>query len=102
NAAIGAVVAIRICMVALVLIVPIDHVNGAIRPGLEIDDLRPAIVEIYQVRRVMADKTRTAALENVLVDAGAVDIVHEDLAAILGRPIVALVHEQTRVGVSTP
>ena len=47
-----------------------------------------------------ADKARPAPLENIFVDAGAVDVVHEGLAAIFGRPIISLVDEQTRVCMS--
>src|SRR5437763_6326083 len=81
NSAIGPVMAIRVVMMALVLVVPIDHIHRSLGPLLKIDDLRPAIVEIDWVRRMMTDKSRTFPFERVLVDTGAMDVVHESFAA---------------------
>src|SRR5262249_35091366 len=53
DAAVRAVVAVGIVVVALVFVVPIDHVNGAIGAGLEVDDLGPGIVEVDKVGSVM-------------------------------------------------
>ncbi len=48
----------------------------------------------------LADEAAAFALGNVHVDARAVDVVHEELAAIFRREAVALVNEQARVRVA--
>src|SRR4029450_8998644 len=54
--AVGSVMPIGVVGMALVLVIPIDHINAAVGSGFEVDDLRPGIVEIDEVGRVMADE----------------------------------------------
>src|SRR6185369_5461753 len=100
NATVGTVVMVGIGGVALVLVVPIDHVNRAVGPGLQIDDLRPLVIEVDEIGSVMADEAGTLALGNVHVDARAVDVIHEDFSAILLRPTVLLINQESSMGVA--
>ncbi len=94
---VGAVVAVHVVVVALVLVVPIDHEDAAVGPVLEADDLRPEIVGQEEVGGVRADETRTAGLQDVAVDPSPVDVVHEQRALVLGRPGTAQIDHRPRV-----
>src|SRR5262249_13679674 len=50
---------------------------------------------------VMADETRALSLENVVVHALAVDVVHEDRVAIFVRPNATQVDHRAAMGVAT-
>ena len=60
DAAVGAVVAVHVVVVALVLVVPVDHEEAAVGPVLEADDLRPDVVGQQEVGGVRADEARAA------------------------------------------
>ena|ERR1043165_957999 len=100
NSPIGSVVSVWIVVVALVFVVPIDHVNCAVGTGLEIDDLGPAIVKINEVMAVVADKAGALALRDIHVDASAMDVVHEKFAAILLWPIIFLINQHASMGMA--
>ena len=57
NASIAAVVAIFACVMALILVVPIDDIDRAILIVSLVQRLRPAIVEIEEILPVLADKS---------------------------------------------
>ena len=57
---VGAVVAVHVVVMALVLVVPVDHEDAAVGPVLEADDLRPEIVGQQEVGGVRADEARAA------------------------------------------
>ena len=46
-----------IVVVALILVIPIDHINSAILIIEKVEHLRPGIVEVEKVRPMMADIT---------------------------------------------
>src|SRR5436190_22572989 len=46
---IAPVMAVRIIVVALVLVVPINQIDRAVRAGLKVQDLRPFVVEVDEV-----------------------------------------------------
>src|SRR3954462_2615892 len=48
----------------------------------------------------MADEPGTFLLQDIHVDTGTVDVVHVNFAAPFRRKVVALIDEQTRVGVA--
>ena len=84
---------------ALVNVVPIDHVERPIRSLPDVDDLARAIVEIDEVVAVGADESAAFPLGNIGIDALAVDIPHKDLS----RPVPErpLNDRQSCVGVTT-
>ena len=100
NPPIGPIVSRRVVDVALLAVVPVDHVNIAVRARLDADDLRPRVVGDEEVGRVRADEAGALGLQDVAVDPGAVDVIHEERAAVLGRPCVPLVDHRPRVGVA--
>jgi hypothetical protein len=102
DAAVRAVVGIHLVVVALVLVVPVDHVHAAVRPVLEVDDLRPGVVGKQEVRRMRAQETGAARREDVPVDPRAVDVVHEQRSAILRRPGIAEVDHRPGMGMAAP
>ena len=85
DAAVGAVVAVRVAMMAGVGVVPVDHVHLAVGAVLQVEDLRPAIAGQAEIGGPIADVARALGRQQVLVEPLAVDVVHEDLVAIL-RP----------------
>ena len=99
NPPVGAVVDVGVGAVALVEVVPVDEIDAAVRARAEVDHLRPAVVEVEEVRAVMPDEAGAFGLGHVHVDALAVDVPDEDFAAVLGRPVAALVDHQPRVRV---
>ena len=85
----GLLVQLRVGAVALVLVVPVDHVHRAVGAVLEVQHLAPGIVGEQEVRAVRRRVTRSRSLQAIHVRPEAVDVVHEDRAAILRRPAVA-------------
>src|SRR5690606_24208082 len=61
----------------------------------------PTVVREEQILPVPPDVSRSAALENVLVHAIAVDVVHEERVSILGRKRVAEIDHRSAVRVSS-
>ena len=86
--------------VALILVIPINQINRAVRAFLQIHNLRPAIIEADGVRGMMADKARAAAFQHIHVQARAVDVIHQNFSTELGGPVVALINHQARVSVA--
>src|SRR6266851_1808854 len=97
NAAVAAVVAVLAGVVALVLVIPIDDIDRAVLVVELVEGLRPGIVEIQEVLAVMADVAGAAALYDVHVQSLAVDVSHEEFAAILRGPGLAQVTHHARV-----
>ena len=82
-------VQLRVGAVALVLVVPVDHVHRAVGAVLEVQHLAPGIVGEQEVGAVRRRVARSRSLQAVHVRPEAVDVVHEDRVAILRRPAVA-------------
>ena len=89
-----------VAVMALVLVIPVDHEDRAVRAGQQVENLRRAVVEAGEVRAVFPHEAAARALGDVHVDPRAVDVVHENLAAIFRRETVALIDEQARVRVA--
>src|SRR3954447_19905232 len=100
NSSIRSIVPVWIIMVTLVFVIPIDHVNGSIRSLLQVDDLRPTIIEIDEIGRVVANESGTLALGNIHINARAVNVIHEVPATVFGGPIIPLVNHHS--GMSMP
>ncbi len=98
DAAVRAVVAVHVVVVALVLVVPVDHEEAAVGPGLQADDLRPDVVCQQEVRGVRADESRAARNQDIAIEPGAVDVVHEQRAVVLGGPGAAQSRSSRRSG----
>src|SRR5207253_6226958 len=60
----------------------------------------PRVVRHQEVLAVAGDVGRAVALEDVVVDAVAVEVAHEHAAAVAGRPVVAEVDHAAGVGVA--
>ena len=102
DAPIRAVVGARVDEMALVLVVPVDHEEAAVRPTLEADDLRPDVVGQQEVGGVRADETRAALRQDVAVDPGPVDIVHEQRAVVDRGPGATQVDHRAGVRMAAP
>ena len=55
DATIRSVVSVVTPMMTLVQVIPVDGVNGAVRILKHVEDLRPSIVEVHEVRSVVRD-----------------------------------------------
>ena len=94
-------VELGIAAVALVLVVPVDHVDAAVGAVAEVEHLAPRVVGQQEVRAVRGDVARALPLQPIGVGAAAVDVVHEDRLAVLARPgVAAEVDHRPGVGVA--
>ena len=82
-----------------VLVVPVDQVHVAVRPGLQRQRNRPLVVRQEEVRVAVGDVTAPARFDLIDVEPVAVQVAHEQLAVVLLRPRSALVAHEARVGV---
>ena len=89
---------LRLLVVARLLVVPVDHVDVAVRPVLEVDEPRPGVVRQQEVRAVRRDVAGALRRQHVHVEPPAVDVAHEQLVAVLGRPGAAEVDTSARSG----
>lgn len=85
--------------VALVQVIPVNHPQRPIGPA-DVHDLARLVVEIDEVRAVVRDVAAALALQHVHVDARAVDVVHEHIAADAVGPARVLRDAQARVCVA--
>ena len=67
-------------MMALVLVVPVDDVNGAVLIVELVERLRPGVVEVEEILPVLAHEARASRTGNVHVQALAMDVADEKLA----------------------
>ncbi len=101
DSAVGPVMLGGVAMVALVGVIPVEEYHLAVGADLERDELRPRVVGEEEVGLAVADVARTRGRKPVLVEPVAVDVVHEELAAVMLRPGTAQVDARTRVGMAT-
>ena len=83
------VVNFGVAAVALVLVVPVDHVHGSVRAVPEVQHLAPRIVGLQEVGPVGCGVSGSLPLQAIHVGPGAMDVVHEDRVAVFLRPVVA-------------
>ena len=85
---------------ACVLVVPVDQVHSSVRGVLHVDAAEPAVVGFQKILAVTTDVAAALRFQNVAVDAVAVDVVEEQFASVLLRPVVAEVNHGSAVSVS--
>ncbi len=85
---------------ARVFVVPVDQVHGSVRGVLHVDAAEPAVVGFQKILAVTTDVAAALRFQNVAVNAVAMDVVEEQLAAVLLRPVVAEVNHGSAVSVS--
>src|SRR5262249_25434306 len=86
-------------IVAFAGVVPVAEVDAivAVQNG---EGAEPGVGAGKKILAVVGDVARAFALQDVHVDAVAVDVAHEDLAAVFVGPVVALVDHAAGVGVA--
>src|SRR5439155_1308331 len=72
-------------LVAVVAVVPVEEVQAAVRPGLLHDRHEPRIVGGQEVGGRFGRVACAVALEDITVDAAAVDVAHVEPFAVIGR-----------------
>ncbi len=87
-------------VVALAGIAPVEDVHAAVGSVAQVDAAEPRVLGEEDVRLVAADVSAALALEPLDVHPPAVEIQGEELAAILGRPLVGQVDHQAAVRVA--
>ena len=92
--------AVRVGLVALVGVGPVDEEGGAVGAGLDRDPAEPGVVGHEEVGRVARDVARALATEAVVVDPVAVDVAGEERVAIAVGPGAALVDHRPDVGMA--
>src|SRR4051812_10414138 len=76
-------------LVAFPRAAPVEHEDAAVEAVAEVDAAEPGVAREEPVGFVPADVTAPRAFEPLDVHAAAVEVEREELAAILGRPLVA-------------
>src|SRR5262245_13862297 len=100
NPAVAAVVLVGFAEVALLHVVPVDDPDLAVGAVGQVEHLRPLVAGQEEVGPVMGDEAAALGFEQVDVEAVAVDVVHEDRAAIFLGPGPALIDHAAGVGVA--
>ena len=98
--AVAAIVLLVFAVVALVAVIPVDEHHLPVGPCLEGNELRPGVVGEEKVGLAVADIARTDRREPVLIEPGAVDVVHEQLVAVAIGPRAAEVDAGPAVGMA--
>ena len=97
---VGAVPDFGVGSMARVLVVPVDQVHASVRGVFHVDAAEPAVVGFQKILSVTTDVAAALRLQNVAVDAVAVDVVEEQFASVFLRPVVAEVNHGSAVSVS--
>ena len=88
-------------LVARILVIPVHHPHRSVRPGLRAHGHEPAVLgrqEIAAVGPLAGDETRALRREPVDVEGVLVDVPVQRRALPLGRPLVALIDVDARIG----
>ena len=94
------IVHLVVAVVALIAVIPVDEHHLPIGPDLQRDELRPRVVGEEKVGLAVPHIAGAGGREPVLVEPGAVDVVHEQPAAITIGPRAAEIDAGARVGVA--
>src|SRR5260370_15530665 len=89
-----------IVIMAFAGIGPVGDKNAAVRPVLDTDASKPRIVGEQKILAVMRDVAGAFAFEDVVVDAIAMQVAHENGVAIAFGPIVGQVDHDADVGMA--
>src|SRR5205823_6687443 len=76
-------------VVTLAGVGPVGNEDAAVRPVVQGDAAEPCIVGEQEIAAVMGDVAGTVAFENILIDAVAVNIAHENVVAVGIGPVIA-------------
>src|SRR5262249_39062600 len=90
---------IRIGVVANLWVVPVGHVDRAVRPGAELDGAEVRVVGDEKALAVAAGVGRAVALQDVSINPRTVQVHHEDAAVPLVGIGSALVDKAAGMGV---
>ena len=82
-------------------VAPVEDEHAAVGTVTEFHAAKPRVARREKVRRVPADVAGTAAFEEFLIRAPAVQIHSEQMAAVFGRPVVAEINHHPDVRVTT-
>ena len=77
---------LKLVVVALIGVVPVDKRHLAVRAILQGDDLRPAVVGKQEVGLAVADVAGAGRLQAIHVEPSPMDVVHQELAAVAVGP----------------
>jgi len=102
DAAVGAIVALVFTVVAFIFIVPVDDVDLTIGSVAQVEHLGPFVVGEEEVGCGVADVTGAARGEEIHIEARAVDVVHDELVAVFGGPVIGEIDHGPGVGVAPP
>src|SRR6266571_4603939 len=101
DATVPAVPTFRVRVVAMLLVIPVDHIHRAVRAVLKIDgDVSGVAAEEHVPAGMNGVEARTEPLVDLLIDLVAMEIVGEKAAAEFGRPIVAQINHRADVRVT--
>ena len=89
-----------IVFVAFAGVGPVDDVDRAVGAVVEVDAAEPGVGGLGDVGLVAGDVAAAFAVEPIDVDAAAVEVEGEELAAIFGGPVVAEIDAGAAVGVA--
>ena len=83
-------------------VVPIDDIHLAVRTIAEVEHLRCTVQGQQKVGTMAADESRTPRGKNVCVQALAMNVVHDDLIAVLLGPGTAQINHRPGMRVAAP
>ena len=89
-----------VVLVAFSCVAPIQHIDGAVGAVVEVDAAEPGVGGEGHVGFMAGDVAAAFALEPIDVDAAAVEVEGEELAAVFGGPVVAEIDARAAVGVA--
>src|SRR4051812_28804377 len=76
-------------IMALANVRPVGHIDAAVGAVFGVHAAEPRVLRVAKIGGVFGDVAAAVRLKNVAVEALAVDVEHEGIAAILGGPVVA-------------
>src|SRR5438309_10228971 len=79
---------------------PVDDIGGAVGAVVEVDAAKPGVGGLGDVGLMAGDVAAALAVEAIDVDAAAVEVEGEELAAVFGGPVVAEIDASAAVGVA--
>ena len=88
-------------VVALAGVAPVSHIHAAVRAVGQFHAAKPVVCGAEKIWAVFAHIAGASAFEDFLVRTPAVHVQREESAAILGRPVVALVDHHADVSMPT-
>ena len=100
DSSVGSIPNQRVGSMAGVAIVPVDQIDAAVWTILQVEASEPLVVRKKEILAMLADVARTVRDQDLIIDAVAMNVAHEELISILMRPIVAEINHCSRMSVS--